>query len=73
MKKICRDAVLLGVFLLLTGCASGTVTDKRAPGQPGDKVFQLHVDGALPGRWVTVTEKEWDRCSLDSAWPSCAG
>lgn len=74
MKKIFRDAALVGVFLLLTGYAvTGEVTDKRALGQPGRKVFQLHVDGTLPAYWVTVSEREWDKCGLYTRYPVCVG
>jgi hypothetical protein len=73
MKKIMRVATLCGVFLLCAGCGSGKVTDKRAPGQPSDKVFQLHVEGTLFDRWVTVSEETWDACGLFTRYPSCAG
>lgn len=73
MKKIFCAVCIVGVFLLLTGCGAGQVTDKRALGQPGSKVFQLHVDGSLPAHWITVTEQEWDKCGLYARYPSCAG
>lgn len=73
MKNIVRDAAMVGVFLLLTGCASGEVVDKRAVGEPGEKTFQLRIDGALPDHWVTVSDQIWDACSMYESYPACAG
>lgn len=73
MKKILIGAALVGALLLLIGADSGRVVDKRAPGEPGEKVFQLHVDGAFSDRWVTVTEKQWDTCSMYAQYPQCVG
>jgi hypothetical protein len=73
MKILIRATALVGAVLLLTGCASGEVTDKRAPGQPGEKVFQLRIDGTLPDHWVTVSENVWEACSMYEQYPGCKG
>jgi hypothetical protein len=76
MKTIIKGVVTIGALSLLTGCASGKVYDKRAPGDLGHKTYQLQlVDrGVLePGDlWVTVTEKQWDDCGMDERYPKCA-
>lgn len=64
---------MVGVFLALTGCATGSVEDKRAVGESGSKIFQLKIDGVLPDHWVTVTEREWDSCWLAEPYPGCEG
>lgn len=71
MKILALGAAIVGVFLLYMGVTTGTVTDKRAPGVPGDKVFQLRVEGPLLDRWVTVSEYNWDECSMYTAYPAC--
>lgn len=73
MKIVVLGAAIVGVFLLYMGATTGTVADKRAPGQPGDKVFQLQVDGPLLTRWVTVSDRNWDRCSMYEPYPDCVG
>lgn len=77
MKKIIQGAALAGALLVLTGCASGTVQDKRAPGMPGEKTFQLQVENDLPigpdEVWVTVPEEVWDECDIDAEYQECAG
>jgi hypothetical protein len=73
MHNFIRGAALVGAVLLSAGCASGTVIDKRAPGQPGEKVFQLRVDGTLPSRWVTVSERTWEMCPMFDEYPDCQG
>lgn len=79
MTKIRIGAATIGVFFLLTGCGvSGQVTNKRAPGWPGEKTFQIQVDDQRPGVgkvWVTVPEDVWERCSMVPAdsYPACAG
>lgn len=74
MKKLFRGAATIGAFFLLTGCAGGSVTNKRVistPGRPYDKVYQLLIDGRFPEYWVTVPEREWDRCRMFSRYPDC--
>lgn len=77
MKKIILGAILCGAFFAVSGCASGLIDDKRAPGDPGRKIFQLQVpvEGPLgPNRaWVTVPEHVWDRCAIKQSYPQCAG
>lgn len=77
MKKIFKGVVTIGALLLLSGCAAGPVADKRAPGMPGHKTFQLRIDDpnvlAPDDLWVTVTEDQWDHCGLDERYPACAG
>lgn len=73
MTKIIKGATVVGALLALTGCASGSVEDKRAVGDPGSKIFQLKIDGFLPDHWVTVTEREWDNCWLEDPYPGCEG
>lgn len=75
MKKIIQGAALTGVLFVLAGCATGTVDDKRAPGYPGHKTFQVQVHNHLfvgPKLiWVTVTEKQWDQCELGESLSAC--
>lgn len=77
MKKILQGAALVGALFVLSGCASGPVIDKRAPGVPGDKKFQVLVDNDAPvgpdKLWVTVTEQQWDECRLDEQLSRCTG
>lgn len=77
MKKIIQGAALAVALLALTGCVSGTVEDKRAPGTPGEKTFQIQVDRdpvVGPKKvWVTVPERVWDTCNIDTVYPDCAG
>lgn len=73
MKKILTGVAIGGAILLSLTVTDGTVIDKRAPGEPGDKVFQLRVDGLLLDRWVTVTEKQWDDCGLYASYRDCTG
>jgi len=77
MKNIRVGALLIGVLLAVSACAvSGPVDDKRAPGEPEHKTFQIQVDdkGVVgPDEvWVTVPEKAWDRCHLKDMYPACA-
>lgn len=76
MKKIFQGAALAGALLVLTGCAAGTVQDKRAPGIPGEKTFQLQIENDRPvgpaSIWVTVPERAWDRCDPEDKYPDCA-
>jgi hypothetical protein len=77
MKKYLRGAALFGAFLAVTGCASGVVIDKRAPGYPGEKTLQIQVDVDNPPPfgpdeiWVTVDGRVWDACKLYDVWPDC--
>lgn len=77
MRKYIRALSISAVILSVSGCASGVVSDKRAPGNPGDKILQIQVrlDKAPPfGRkeiWVTVSDDEWDSCRLYAEWPEC--
>lgn len=75
MKKIFKGVVTVGVLFLLFGCAAGPVDDKRAPGMPGHKTYQLQIDDpnvlAPDDFWVTVTEKQWDDCELGERYPAC--
>lgn len=77
MKKIIQGAALAGALFVLTGCVAGTVEDKRAPGMPGEKMFQIEINRDQfigPKRvWVTVPEEEWDTCDIDTEYPDCAG
>ena len=77
MKNIRRGAAIVGAIFVLSGCVAGPVSDKRAPGMPGEKTFQILVDDKhliSPGRvWVRVPERVWDRCDLDDPYPSCVG
>ncbi len=77
MKKVILGAILCGVFFAVSGCASGPVGDKRAPGEPGRKIFQLQVPVKGPVGpsevWVTVPEHVWDRCHIEQPYPQCAG
>ena len=77
MRNLRRGAAVIGVFFVVTGCASGVVSDKRAPGYPGEKTLQIQVDVENPPPfgpdkiWVTVEEQVWDDCDLDEEWPEC--
>lgn len=71
MRAIVRGVAVVGAFLILTGCTAGSVVDKRAIGEPGNKIFQLRVSGFLPDRWVTVSEDKWDKCWLNEPYSGC--
>jgi hypothetical protein len=77
MKKKIVGAVVVGALFAVSGCASGIVTDKRAPGVPGEKTFQVQIEeGRVVGPdevWVTVPEEVWEVCGLEETYPSCAG
>jgi hypothetical protein len=78
MKKNIAGAVLIGALFAVSGCGvSGQINDKRAPGIPGSKTFQVEVhDGHLVGPdevWVTVPEHVWDKCHVRQMYPQCAG
>jgi hypothetical protein len=75
MKKYVRGVVAIGVFFVVTGCASGVVSDKRAPGSPGEKTFQIQVENNKPFGpdrwWITVNRDGWRACWIDDVWPEC--
>jgi hypothetical protein len=77
MKKIMMGAAMIGVLFAVSGCVAGPVLDKRAPGDPGSKVFQIQVEDETPVGpnevWVTVTERVWDTCRIEQPYPECAG
>lgn len=77
MKKFIVGAIVIGAFFAVSGCVSGQVQDKRAPGVPGRKTFQIQVrDPRVVGpydTWVTVPERVWDKCDVDASYPACAG
>jgi predicted small lipoprotein YifL len=77
MKNILKGAVTIGVLFALSGCAvAGPIQNKRAPGIPGEKTFQLQITDSgdpLPGdRWITVSEHVWDLCGMGEDYPKCA-
>lgn len=67
----------MGVLFAVTGCVSGPVVDKRAPGYPGEKTFQIQVeDDRIVGDdkvWITVPEDIWERCGIDEQYEDCSG
>lgn len=69
-------SAVIGALFAVTGCVSGPVVDKQAPGEPGEKTYQLQVDDRRPGNrtvWVTVTKDVWERCTMGTSWyPDCA-
>lgn len=67
MKNSIKSAIAAAILTAITGCASGPVEDKQAPGTPGSKTFMVQVDK----RWITVTDQEWDRCDITETWPDC--
>jgi nitrogen fixation-related uncharacterized protein len=77
MKKIVQGAIIVGAFFVLAGCASGQVDDKRAPGMPGKKTYQILVDNDQPygpdKYWITVTEDVWTKCRLGDRYEDCQG
>ena len=75
MKKYLRGAAFVSALFVVTGCASGVVSDKRALGYPGEKTFQIQVENDKPfgpdSWWITVTRKSWGACGLNEVWPEC--
>lgn len=77
MRKYIRALAISTIILAASGCASGVVHDKRAPGYGEEKTLQIQVrlDNPPPfGRkeiWVTVSDEEWDSCQLFTEWPEC--
>lgn len=70
-------AAIVGVLFAVSGCAAGSVEDKRAPGIPGEKTFQVRVKGdRIVGPdevWITVPEDVWDKCVVGQPYRRCAG
>lgn len=78
MKKFIAVAGIVGAIFAVTGCAAGpVVNDKRAPGNPGHKTFQIQIRETSPVGpdevWVSVPERVWDRCRLGELYRRCAG
>lgn len=56
------------LILLAAGCATDTtVQNKRAPGMPGEKTFQIQVGSS----WVGVSDQQWDACEMGESYPAC--
>jgi hypothetical protein len=77
MKKILLGALFLGFLFVVSGCAHGVVEDKRAPGDPGKKRFEIQIRPSGPMSpdevWIPVSEKVWDRCGIGESYLACAG
>lgn len=75
MKSLLACAVVVGVLFVALPRLSGPVLDKRAPGDPGEKTFQIQVKYELPvhpeEEWVTVSERAWDSCNIGESYPGC--
>lgn len=77
MRNLKRGAAVVGVLFVVTGCASGVVSNKRAPGYPGEKTMQIQVSVENPPPfgpdeiWITVDERVWDNCGMYEIWPDC--
>jgi hypothetical protein len=75
MKKMVQGATIAGAFFVLTGCVSGAVDDKRAPGMPGEKQYEILVENDQPYGpdrfWLKVTERTWDNCHLGDQIEDC--
>lgn len=67
MKNFIRIATLASLPALLTACADAPVENKRAPGEPGEKTYQIQVGR----RWIDVTERDWDHCEMFEPFPAC--
>lgn len=77
MKKKILMSAIVGALFAVTGCVAGPVVDKRAPGELGEKTYQIQVrNDRTPGGqrvWVTVSEDVWERCDMgESQYPDCA-
>lgn len=78
MKKTVTGAVIVCAVITLTGCAAGQVTDKRAPGYPGEKTYQIEIENSRPigpdRLWITVSREVWWSCRIQvDEYPDCAG
>ncbi len=75
MKISRRILALVAASFLLSACVSGSVENKRAPGEPSHKRYQLQIDTGNPlapdELWVDVTHDEWTRCSMEEQYPGC--
>lgn len=67
MKNYIRLTVVTLLILSAAACARGPVEDKRAPGMPGKKTYEVQVRST----WIKVTEQGWDNCGLDDPYPAC--
>lgn len=68
-RAVSAAVAVLAVFLTpLFLLPSLEVQDKQAPGTPGDKTFQLLIDGS----WYVVPETVWNNCALTEKLPACA-
>ena len=60
-------APVTALFLLLLLLPNGAVQDKKAPGTPGEKTYELLVGNT----WRVVPETVWDRCDMYERLPVC--
>lgn len=71
MTKAAQIAIVVmiaAMLVLLTACARGPVVNKRAPGELGDKTYEILIKDT----WIQVPEQVWDDCSLDEPYPECS-
>lgn len=79
MKIFRTSVVALGALFLLSGCGTGPLIDKRAPGTPGEKTFQIQIrEVRITGPrhvWITVPERVWDGCDPGTKYDgdTCVG
>lgn len=66
MKNFIRITAI-AALTLLTACTQGPIENKRAPGEPGNKIYLVEVDK----RWIEVSEGDWDRCEIFEKYPAC--
>lgn len=66
--KIITVVMIAALLVLLTACARGPVVNKRAPGEPGNKTYEILIKDT----WIQVPEQVWDNCSLDDPYPACS-
>lgn len=67
MKNYIKATFLAALLALTAACASGPIEDKRAPGEPGKKTYEVLVDG----QWIKVTSEQWDNCGMYDPYPDC--
>lgn len=65
--RIAVVAMAAAAFFLIS-TTTGTVEDKQAPGIPGEKTYEVLVNGS----WRIVPEAVWDRCDVQDSFPLCA-
>lgn len=67
MNNYIKGLFVAILMFTLAACAAGPVENKRAPGMPWEKRYEILVDG----EWIEITGSEWDNCGMYEQFPAC--